>query len=86
MATKKISFYNNIKIPQNDKKDFLEIIQIIKSTIYKSSIENLRQQLYAGNDELAKTTKESLPAFTPSGVFENDHKSVGAWFDSKWAH
>ena len=76
MATKKLSFYNNIKIPQNDKKDFLEIIQIIKSTIYKSSIENLRQQLYGGNDELAKTTKESLPAFTPSGVFKNDHKAT----------
>ena len=54
--------------------DLPVILEQIRSGKYKAKIESLRELISQGRNEEFTETKRTLPAFTPSGVFEGGRK------------
>ena len=57
-----------------EHKDFLKILEDIKSGTYKNAITYLRKSLADDKKEAAERAKKSLPAFTPSATFNGGRK------------
>lgn len=58
----------------SEQKDFLKILEDIKSGTYKNAITYLRKSLADDKKEAAERAKKSLPAFTPSATFKGGRK------------
>ena len=58
----------------SEQKDFLKILEDIKSGTYKNAITYLRKSLADNKKEAAERAKKSLPAFTPSATFKGGRK------------
>ncbi len=58
----------------SEQKDFLKILEDIKSGTYKNAITYLRKSLADDKKEAAERAKKSLPAFTPSATFNGGRK------------
>ena len=58
----------------SEQKDFLKILEDIKSGTYKNAIIYLRKSLADDKKEAAERAKKSLPAFTPSATFKGGRK------------
>ena len=58
----------------SEQKDFLKILEDIKSGTYKNAITYLRKSLADDKKEAAERAKKSLPAFTPSATFKSGRK------------
>jgi hypothetical protein len=69
-----MSIFGSITGISLETNSFSEIIESIRSNDFNVTIEELRDQLALGNTELSDTIKKSLPAFTPSGIFDQKHK------------
>ena len=65
----KFSFFTDFKTPR-ERKNFIEIMDIIKSGVYKTEIDLLRSKIASNNSKEASIIKSKLHSFTPSGVFE----------------
>lgn len=58
----------------SEQKDFLKILEEIKSGTFKNAITYLRKSLADDKKEAAERAKKSLPAFTPSATFKGGRK------------
>lgn len=57
-----------------ETKDFLKILDDIKTGVYRHAITYLRKSLADNKTEAAERAKKSLPAFTPSATFKDGRK------------
>jgi hypothetical protein len=69
----KVTIYNNFHTPVEDK-DFLAILEGIKSTEYEEKIKSIRYAYHQGEESLGDSLKKELPAFTPSATFKSGRK------------
>ena len=58
----------------SEQKDFLKILEDIKTGTYRNAITYLRKSLADDKKEAAERAKKSLPAFTPSATFKGGRK------------
>lgn len=58
----------------SEQKDFLKILDDIKTGTYKNAVTYLRKSLADDKKEAAERAKKSLPAFTPSATFKGGRK------------
>ncbi len=70
----KASIFHNYTTWVEDKSLIL-ITKSIKEGKYKQEITEIRKQLSKGNTAAADQLKKQLPAFTPSGTFNNGRKA-----------
>ncbi|MEI6900550.1 MAG: BT4734/BF3469 family protein, partial [Bacteroidota bacterium] len=69
----KVSIFRNFnKVEENLEMDL--ILEQIRSGKYKEKIQTLRELIRQGKDDEYNEKKKSLPAFTPSGLFEGGRK------------
>lgn len=66
----KVTIYNDFHTPVEDK-DFLAVIEQIKSNDFEEKIKSIRYAYHQGNESLGDSLKRELPAFTPSATFIN---------------
>ena len=69
----KVTLYNDFHTPVEDK-DFLAILEGIKSTQYEAKVKSIRYAYHQGEESLGDSLKKELPAFTPSATFKNGRK------------
>ena len=69
----KVTLYNDFHTPVEDK-DFLAILEGIKSTEYEEKIKSIRYAYHQGEESLGDSLKKELPAFTPSATFRSGRK------------
>lgn len=69
----KVTLYNDFHTPVEDK-DFLAVLEEIKSNKYQEKIKSIRYAYHQGEESLGDGIKKELPAFTPSATFKNGRK------------
>ena len=69
----KVTLYNDFHTPVEDK-DFLTILQTIKSNHFEEKIKSIRYAYHKGLESLGDKLKKELPAFTPSATFTKGRK------------
>lgn len=69
----KVTIYNDFHTPVEDK-DFLAVIEQIKSNAFEEKIKSIRYAYHQGEESLGDSIKKELPAFTPSATFKNGRK------------
>ena len=74
MNDPKISIFESVAEQTIENISFSEIIFQIKSSDYQLTIEEIQEKKAAGQKRDADALKKSLPAFTPSGVFDLNHR------------
>jgi predicted P-loop ATPase len=70
MTTALMSIFDSITSQTTSSKDLKRIIEEIRSPKHSSTIQKIRELRSLGNNDVADKLKKSLPAFTPSGVFD----------------
>lgn len=75
MPNSKLSVFPNVQGISIESMTFKEVIDCIKSSDYLLTIESIRDNIAFGQIAEANKIKQSLPAFTPSGEFDSNHKS-----------
>ncbi len=81
----KVSIFNNFHTPVEDK-DFLALIERIKSTEFQEQINSIRYAYHQGETSLGDRIKKELPAFTPSGIFTDGRTKEHISEYSQMAH
>lgn len=71
-----ISFFPKLYRYDSEELSLKEVIILIRTRRWRKEITAYREQLAAGNKELAGSLKKALPGFTPSGVFSGGHKAA----------
>jgi hypothetical protein len=69
----KVTLYNDFHTPVEDK-DFLAVLQTIKSNHFEEKIKSIRYAYHKGLESLGDKLKKELPAFTPSATFTKGRK------------
>ena len=69
----KVTLYNDFHTPVGDK-DFLAVLEAIKSIEYEDRTKSIRYAYHQGEESLGDSLKKELPAFTPSATFKNGRK------------
>lgn len=75
MKDPKISIFESVVEQTVESLNFLEIIFQIRNSDYQLTIEEIQQMKSLGQNKEANALKNSLPAFTPSGVFDLNHRA-----------
>lgn len=70
-----VSFFTRLYKVENEVMTFEEIIILIIKRRWAKEIMGYRAALAAGKGEAARSLKNRLPGFTPSGVFRGGHKA-----------
>jgi predicted P-loop ATPase len=86
MHNSKLSVFPNVQVNSNESMTFKEVINCIKSNEYSLKIKQIREYIASGKIVEANKLKHSLPAFTPSGLFNSNHKSSSLLKYSKILH
>lgn len=71
-----VSFFPKLYRYDSEELSLEEVIILIRTRRWRKEITAYREQLAAGNKELAGSLKKALPGFTPSGVFSGGHKAA----------
>jgi KaiC/GvpD/RAD55 family RecA-like ATPase len=71
---KKINYYKNIEGTENSVIDLNIILKNIKNGRWQTQITEIRDCINGGENEKASILKRGLPAFTPSGTFNERRK------------
>lgn len=69
----KVSLFNNFHTPVEDK-DFLAVIEQVRSTEFQERINSIRHAHHQGKTSLGDSIKKELPGFTVSGIFKGGRK------------
>jgi GTPase SAR1 family protein len=75
MEKHKLSIFSSVKAKTSRNELLIDIINEIKSPSWQITIEEIRDKKAIGDKNLADELKKSLPAFSPSGIFDGDHKA-----------
>ena len=75
MNSPMMSLFPNVRLSASGSQAFGEIMNVIREGKYKAEIEAIRKRLAQGDKNAADELKKNLPAFTPSGVFNNNHRA-----------
>jgi hypothetical protein len=75
MTNPEMSIFDSVTSKTSGTQSFSQIIDSIRETDYCLTIEDIRDQNAQGNKSAADLKKKTLPAFTPSGIFELGHTS-----------
>lgn len=86
MHNSKLSVFPNVQGISTESMTFKVVIDCIKSSDYLLTIETIRDNIASGQIAEANKLKHSLPAFTPSGEFNSNHKSSSLKNYSKILH
>lgn len=75
MKDPRLSIFESVTGSTIESLTFLEIINQIRSVAHQLTIEEIRDFKASGQKKNADTLKRTLPAFTPSGVFNKSHQA-----------
>jgi hypothetical protein len=75
MTTALMSIFDSFASSTHEALPLVQIIDIIRSNDHYLSIDELREKVHFGDKKGANDIKISLPAFTPSGVFNTKRNS-----------
>lgn len=70
-----ISIFQNF-VQWIEDKSLIVITKTIQDGKYKEQVEAIRKLIAEGKQEEADNLKKKLPAFTPSGTFNNGRKTL----------
>jgi hypothetical protein len=75
MKDPRLSIFESVTGSTLESLTFLEIINQIRSVEFLLTIEEIQEKKAIGQKKEADALKKSLPAFTPSGVFNLNHRA-----------